>query len=343
MLEDKNQKPTELEEIGPYKLAERLFRVVNALEDEEEVVLNDCCYDEDSKLLFHSENFIEGLNFDLMYMPLKHIGYKCIVVSINHLLANNVIPEAVAINLSISNRFSVEQLEEIALGMQFACKHYNVKLSNLTTEPNLSGLTINVLSYGKSESSPIKISTANENDLIFSTGDLGAAYMGLLLLEREKKVFIDNPEMQPDLDGKDYVLERYIKPEAFVSVIKLFKDLDLRPTAMILNKVGLSAAVMQICKASHKGCMLYDNKIPIDMLTCTTAEQFNLAPITAAMNGGEDYELVFTIAKKDYDKIKDVKDIHAIGHITEENAGMYLVPENGSLIELKAQGMNESL
>jgi thiamine-monophosphate kinase len=274
-----------------------------------------------------------------MYMPLRHIGYKAIVVTISHLLAKNVIAENVMVHFAVPNRFTVEQMQQIAIGMGLACQKYNIKAVNVDTKPNLSGLTLNIIAFGRIENGQKAGSnTANENDLICSTGDLGAAYAGLLLLEREKKVFMENPAMQPDFEGKDYVLERYIKPEAQVKIIQKFETLKVKPTAMILNKSGLSASLIQLCKMSQKGCMVYDNKIPIDMLTCTTATQFGIAPLTAALNGGEDYELLFTIAQNDYEKIKDEKDIHIIGHITEANTGCYLVPENGAMIELK--GMN---
>ncbi|MDR2511623.1 MAG: thiamine-phosphate kinase [Bacteroidales bacterium] len=328
-----------ISELGVFKLSEYVFRIINDVGDETPVILDDVVVSNGKDIAIHSENFIEGLNFDLMYMSLKHIGYKTIVVVVSHLLAKNIIAENVMVNFAVPNRFMVEQIQEIAIGMGLACKKYNIKALNVGTTPNLSGLTLNIIAFGRIEKGQkISSNTANEGDLICSTGDLGAAYTGLLLLEREKKVFMENPAMQPDLEGKDYVLERYIKPEAQMKIIQKFENLKIKPTAMILNKSGLSTSLIQLCKSSQKGCMLYDNKIPIDMLTCTTAEQFGIDPLTAALNGGEDYELLFTISQSDYKKIKDEKDIHIIGHITEASAGCYLVPDNGVVIELK--GLN---
>jgi len=274
-------------------------------------------------------------------MPLKHLGYKAVAVNVSDICAMNGVAEQITVSLAVSNRFPIEALEELYEGIHTACKVYNVDLIGGDTSTSMSGLTISVTAIGRIEKSKIAYrSGAKENDILIATGDLGAAYMGLQVLEREKEVYNANPAIQPDLDGHDYIIERQLKPEARVDVIRFLKELDVIPTAMIDISDGLASEIMHICKSSDVGCHIYDEKIPIDAKTSMTAIDFNLDPVTCALNGGEDYELLFTIKQEDFDKIKGNPHMTPIGHITHKNDGMYYIDKSGSAIELQAQGWN---
>jgi thiamine-monophosphate kinase len=272
-------------------------------------------------------------------MPLKHLGYKAVAVNVSDICAMNGTAQQITVSLAVSSRFPLEALEELYEGIHLACDKYSVDLVGGDTTSSTSGLVINVTVLGTAKKEDVVYrSGAKEYDLLVVTGDLGAAYMGLQVLEREKEVFKANPSIQPDLDGHDYIIERQLKPEARKDIIGFLKELDVLPTAMIDISDGLASEILHLCKASKVGCHVYDEKVPIDAKTSMTAIDFNLDPNTCALNGGEDYELLFTIDQKDFDKIKGNPHMTVIGHITHENDGIYYVDKNGSAITLKAQG-----
>ena len=287
---------------------------------------------------------IEGVHFDVSYCPLKHIGYKAIAANLSDIAAMNAKPEQVLVGIAVSSRYTVEAIEEIYQGMYLCCERYGVDLVGGDTCSSTSGLCISVTVLGYAEPSKIvKRSTANENDLICVSGDLGAAYLGLLILEREKKVFLEDPKNQPDLDSFDYLLERQLKPEPRLDIIKALQERNILPTSMIDISDGLASEILHICHNSKKGCCLYEEKIPIDVLTYETAMDFELIPSTIALNGGEDYELLFTIKQSDYEKVSQIKDISIIGYITDEEAGNYLITNDKKSIPLRAQGWDAYL
>ena len=287
---------------------------------------------------------IEGVHFDVRYFPLKHIGYKAIASNLSDIAAMNAKPEQVLVGIAVSSRYTVEAIEEIYQGMYLCCERYGVDMVGGDTTSSLSGLCISITVLGYADSKQIvKRSTANTHDLICVSGDLGAAYMGLLILEREKKVYLENPNNQPDFSGFDYLLERQLKPEPRLDIVKALRENNILPTAMIDISDGLASEIIHICKNSKKGCCLYEDKIPIDTLTYDTAMDFQLIPSTIALSGGEDYELLFTIKQADFDKIKQVKDVTVIGHITDENEGYHLITNDKKSIPIKAQGWDAYL
>ena len=282
---------------------------------------------------------VEGIHFDLHYSPLKHIGYKAIASNLSDVAAMNAKPEQVLVSIAVSSRFTVEAIAEIYEGIYACCERYGVDLVGGDTTSSLSGLFISVTVLGYADKKKIvKRSTANENDLICVSGDLGSAYMGLLILEREKEVFLKNPNMQPDLQGFAYLLERQLKPEPRLDIIAELEKQDIIPTSMIDISDGLASEILHICKNSNKACVIYEDKIPIDATTYSTTLDFGLAPSTAALNGGEDYELLFTIKQADYEKIQQIPDISAIGYIKDKNSGCHLVTQDNQSLELTAQG-----
>lgn len=291
--------------------------------------------------LVSTDMLVEGVHFNLMYMPFKHLGYKAVVVNLSDILAMNGKPEQVTVSIAVSNRFPVEALEELYDGIRTACLTYDVDLVGGDTTTSKSGLIISITAIGVVEKTKVVYrSGASANDLLVVTGDLGAAYMGLQVLERERSVFEANPEIQPDLDGFDYIIERQLKPNARKDVIGFLKELEVTPTSMIDISDGLASEVLHLCKASNTGVMLYNQKIPIDTQVSTTAIDFSMDPATCALNGGEDYELLFTVQQADFDKIKGNPHMSIIGYMTEPNNGTYLVDSNESLIPLRAQGWN---
>jgi len=295
------------------------------------------------KTVVTTDLLLEGIHFDLTYTPLKHLGYKCVVVNVSDVYAMNAVPKQITVSLGLSSKMSVEALDELYEGIYAACDYYNVDLVGGDTTSSLTGLTISVTALGEGEANKLTYrGGAKANDLICVSGDLGAAYMGLQLLEREKRVYADNPDAQPDLSGYDYVLGRQLKPEARKEVTELLGKLEVVPTAMIDISDGLSSEVMHICQQSKTGCRLYENKIPIDPTTAMLAEEMGINPTVTALNGGEDYELLFTISQSDYERFKEVGDanIYIVGHITEESKGCYLVTNADQEVELQAQGWN---
>lgn len=296
---------------------------------------------EDDALLVSTDMLVEGIHFNLMYTPLKHLGYKAVAVNVSDICAMNGTPEQITVSIAFSSKFPLEAIDELYKGIQAACEFYKVDLVGGDTSTSYSGLTISISAIGRAKKDKIAYrSGAKEYDLVVVTGDLGAAYMGLQILEREKEVFKANPSIQPDLEGHDYIIKRQLKPEARVDVIHFLDELGVVPTSMIDISDGLASEILHICKNSKVGCHIYDEKIPIDATTSLAAIDFELDPATCALNGGEDYELLFTIKQEDYDKIKGNPHMTVIGHITNEQDGCYFIDKNGSAITLRAQGWN---
>jgi thiamine-monophosphate kinase len=294
---------------------------------------------EEQYTLVSTDMLVEGVHFNLMYVPFKHLGYKSVAVNVSDIVAMNGTPEQITVSIAVSNRFPLEALEELYDGIRLACQHYKVDLVGGDTTSSRSGLVISVTAIGVVDKSKVVYrSGAGTNDLLVVSGDLGAAYIGLQVLEREKSVFQSNPDIQPDLDGKDYIIQRQLKPEARVDVIAYLKELEVVPTSMMDVSDGLASEILHLCKSSKKGAMVYNAKLPIDSLTSTTAIDFNIDPVTCVLNGGEDYELLFTVSQADFDKIKGNPHMTIIGYMTDASEGIYLVDKNESLIPLSAQG-----
>jgi len=281
----------------------------------------------------------EGVHFNLMYVPLKHLGYKAVVVNLSDVYAMNATPKQITVSIAISKRFNLEAIEQVYEGIHLACENYGVDLVGGDTTSSLTGLTICITAIGSAPREKLVYrSGARPNDLLCVTGDLGGAYMGLQLLERENEVFKVNPKVQPKLEGYDYILQRQLKPEARKDMVEAFGKMGIQPTSMIDISDGLSSEILHLCKNSGVGCRLYEEKIPYADQTKALAEEFSINPIVAALNGGEDYELLFTLPLADYDKIKNDPDISIIGHMTPKDEGAMLVTTGGSLIPLQAQG-----
>lgn len=295
----------------------------------------------DKQVLVTTDLLLEGIHFDLTYVPLKHLGYKSAVVNFSDIYAMNGQPKQITISLGISKRFSVEDLEEFYAGIKLACEVYNVDIVGGDTSASLTGLCISITCIGEGDKERIVLrSGAKETDLICVSGDLGAAYMGLQLLEREKRIFKGEKDFTPDFTGKEYLLERQLKPEARKDIIQMLRNADITPTSMMDISDGLSSELLHLSQESQVGCRIYEDRIPIDYQTATMAEQFNMNLITAALNGGEDYELLFTVPLTEHDKISDIEGIKVIGHITKQEFGNFLVGRDGGEVELKAQGWN---
>lgn len=339
---EKKEERTELGALGEFGLIKHLSDSVKIFHKESVKGIGD-----DAAVIENSGSFslvttdmlLEGVHFDLSYCPLKHLGYKAVVVNLSDIYAMNGIPKQITVSIGLSNRFSLEAVEELYEGINLACEKYAVDLVGGDTSSSRSGLVISITAMGITGAKEVVYrNTAGENDLICVSGDLGAAYMGLQLLNREKKIFTENPNIQPDLSGNDYLVERQLKPEARKDIIEQLKIQDIIPTSMIDISDGLASELFHICTQSKKGCRLYEDKIPIDYKTAELSEEFNLNPVVCALNGGEDYELLFTIHQKDYEKIKTIKDVHVIGHITDEAAGLKMIDKSGNEIQIKAQG-----
>jgi thiamine-monophosphate kinase len=284
---------------------------------------------------------VEGVHFDLMYTPLKHLGYKSIIVNLSDVYAMNAIPTQVVISLGISNRFSVEALDDFYEGVYAACAAYGVDLVGGDTTSSQKGFIISVTAIGEvSPGNFVKRNTAQKGDLLCVSGDLGAAYLGLLFLEREKKIYVESPGVQPDLEQETYVIGRLLKPEARKDIVELFEQEKIQPTAMMDISDGLSSEILHICKQSELGCVLYEEKIPIAEETRAAAFKFEIDPTACALSGGEDYELLFTVKQEAYDKIKDLESISIIGYMTEADQGAVIVTKGGSTHALTAQGWN---
>ena len=340
-----SEKRTEISDLGEFGLIDTLTKdfvnysptTIKGVGDDAAVIATS----EEGVMLVSTDMLVEGIHFNLMYSPLMHLGYKSVVVNLSDIYAMNGTPKQVTVSIAISSRFPLEAVEELYKGIKKACDIYQVDLIGGDTTSSLSGLMISITALGTAKKDEVVYrSGAKEYDLLVVSGDLGGAYMGLQVLERERAVFKANPEIQPDLDGHDYLLERQLKPEARKDVIQILKELEVHPTAMIDISDGLASEIMHICKASEVGCTIYDERIPLDAKTSIAAIEFNVDPVTTALNGGEDYELLFTIKQEDYEKVASNPNFTVIGHITDKASGVNLVDKNGSHIALKAQGWN---
>lgn len=340
MLENKGK--TELSSLGEFGLIDLLTShikqyhssTVKGVGDDAAVIKNgEIC------TLISTDMLLEGVHFDLSYFPLRHLGYKSIVVNLSDIYAMNAQPKQVTVSFGISSKFSLEAIEEIYAGMLLACENYKVDLIGGDTSSSKQGLVISITALGEAtEDKIVYRNGAKPMDLLCVTGDLGAAYMGFQLLEREKRVYLANPEIQPDLEGHDYIVERQLKPEARKEIIDALEQYQLKPTAMIDISDGLSSEIFHLCRNSNIGMTLFEEKIPIDPTTYEMAREMDLDPTLCALSGGEDYELLFTIDQKDYDKIKNHPDISIIGHCTEAAEGIYLITKSGNKHPLQAQG-----
>jgi len=336
-----SEKRTELKDLGEFKLIETLTQYfTNKNPETLKGVGDDAAVSKfEDEIVVSTDLLTEGVHFDLMYTPLKHLGYKSVIVNLSDIYAMNALPKQITVSLAVSNRFSLEALEELYAGIKLACDIYEVDLIGGDTTSSVSGLVISITAIGTAKKEDLCYRDgAQEKDLLVVTGDLGGAYMGLQILEREKYVFKDAPQLQPDLSGFDYILERQLKPEARVDIIKLFKELKLKPTSMIDISDGLASEIFHISNQSKLGCTLYEDKIPIDPTTHSAARDFDLDPTLCTLSGGEDYELLFTIKQDDYDKIKNLPDFTVIGYMTEEASGKMMITHNGLVVPLKAQG-----
>ena len=342
MLEDKNTQKTSLAELGEFGLINHItkyFKVENS--STIKAVGDDAAVLEASEkqTLVTTDLLIEGVHFDLSYMPLKHLGYKAVMVNLSDVYAMNGVAEQITVSIAVSNRFPLESIEELYAGIQLACETYKVDLVGGDTTSSTKGILISVTAIGKANKEDVVYrNTAKETDLIVVTGDLGAAYLGLQVLEREKQVFKVDPNNQPDLDNYTYLIERQLKPEARNDVAGFLKELDIKPTSMIDISDGLSSELFHICTQSKVGCKIYEDKLPLDPQVISTCEEFELDSTMVALSGGEDYELLFTVQIADFDNIKGNPNFSIIGHVTAENQGLNLITRAGQEIELKAQG-----
>ena len=333
---------TELQKLGEFGLIKHITKsfentqpnTVKGIGDDAAVIDNGEKY-----TLISTDMLVEGVHFNLMYTPLKHLGYKAVVVNLSDIYAMNGDATQITVSIAMSNRFSVEAIEEIYKGIKTACDLYKVDLVGGDTTSSTSGLIISITAIGEVNKKEITYRHgASENDLIVVSGNLGGAFMGLQVLEREKEVYKDNPEMQPELEGYDYILERQLKPEARKDVIHFLKDLGVQPTSMIDVSDGIASEILHLAHASELGATIYEDKLPIDQETFETARSFNLVPSTCALNGGEDYELLFTIKQADFEKIKSNNHFSIIGHFTDKNSGVQIVEKGGTVQDIKAQG-----
>ena len=344
MIEDKNQERTSISSLGEFGLIDHLTKQFN---DKNASTLKGIGDDaavldfKNKSVVLTTDLLVEGVHFDLSYMPLKHLGYKAIMVNLSDVYAMNATATQVTVSIAVSNRFNLEALEALYDGVRQAAEVYGVDVVGGDTTSSQTGLMISVTALGEVDlESVVKRSGAQSNDLLVVSGDLGGAYLGLQVLEREKQVFKVNPNNQPDLEAYTYIIERQLKPEARKDIIKLLKDLDVLPTSMIDISDGLSSEIIHLCKQSEVGCDLYETKIPLDPQVISTSEEFNMDSTTVALNGGEDYELLMTISQEDFPKIKANPNLTVIGYMTDPGNGMNLVTRAEAKIPLTAQGWN---
>lgn len=345
MLEDKELPKTPISDYGEFGLIDHLTKTfeihqettVKGVGDDAAVIAPK----EGNQLVITTDMLVEGVHFDLGYTPLKHLGYKAIIANLSDVYAMNAMATQVTVSIAVSNRFPVEALETLYAGIKTACDLYKVDLVGGDTTSSQTGLVISVTAIGQAMPEEIILREgAKDGDLLVVTGDLGGAYLGLQILEREKQVFQVNPNAQPDLEPYSYLIERQLKPEARKDMVGLLKDLEVRPTAMIDISDGLSSEILHICKASQVGCNLYEDKIPLDPQVISTSEEFNLDSTTIALSGGEDYELLFTIAMEDFPKIKGNPNLTVIGHMVPESEGVHLITRANTKIPIIARGWN---
>ena len=334
----------ELDELGEFGLIKRISSnfenrqasTIEGIGDDAAIISSDNDYS-----VISTDILAEGIHFDLSYFPIKHLGYKSVAVNISDIAAMNAIPSQITVSLAVSNRFSLQAIDEFYEGVKSACEHYNVDLIGGDTSSSAAGVFISITAIGSvSKQGVVRRSGANDKDIICVTGDLGGAYIGLQVLAREKQVFVANPEMQPKLDEYEYVVGRQLKPEARMDIIHELADLKIIPTSMIDVSDGLASELLHLNRHSGLGLRVFEEQLPIDNQTYETAVEFNLDPITCALNGGEDYELLFTISQSDHEKLKKHADIHFIGHMEKSDSGAGLVTKGGNWVQLEAQGWN---
>ena len=344
MFENKDQAKTDLGEMGEFQLIDHLTKnflplqvsTIKGIGDDGAVLDFD-----GKKTVLSTDLLIEGVHFNLSYMPLKHLGYKAVVVNLSDIYAMNAQATQITVSVAVSNRFPLEALEELYEGIALAAKFYKVDLVGGDTTSSNKGMLLSITALGVANAEKLTYrSGAKPNDLLVVSGDLGAAYMGLQVLEREKAVFEVNPGNQPDLSEYAYIIERQLKPEARLDIVELLTNLEVCPTAMIDISDGLSSEILHLCKQSEVGCRLYEDKIPLDPLVISSCEEFKLDSTLVALNGGEDYELLFTIGQADFPKIKGNPNLTVIGHMTSKDDGSFLITRGNTQIELKAQGWN---
>ncbi len=343
MLENKETKKTPLEEIGEFGLIEHLTKGLKLRQKSSVKGVGDdaAVIDVKEMAVMSTDMMVEGVHFNLAYMPLKHLGYKAIVTNLSDIYAMNAKATQITVSMAVSNRFPLEAIEELYQGIYLACELYGVDLIGGDTTSSNKGLIISIAAIGLApEKDLVYRSGARPNDLLVVSGDLGAAYLGLQVLERENEVYKVNPAHQPDLEPYTYLVERQLKPEARKDVVELLKELEVKPTSMIDISDGLSSEILHLCKQSEVGCDLYEDKIPLDPSVITTCEEFNLDSTLVALSGGEDYELLFTIKQEDFPKIKANPNFTVIGHMTDKSMGANLVTRSESKIPLTAQGWN---
>ena len=342
IFEDKGVNTTSIESLGEFGLIDHLTNgiktknssTVKGIGDDAAVIDMG-----DKYQLVSTDLLVEGVHFDLAYMPLKHLGYKAVAINVSDICAMNGDAKQITLGFALSNRYTVEALEELYDGIKLACEHYGVDLVGGDTTSSTSGLMISVTVLGEVDKDKITYrSGAKVNDLVVCTGDLGAAYLGLQILNREKEMFKENPTMQPDLTGNDYVLRRQLKPEAATKYTQILKDLDIVPTSMIDISDGLSSEALHLSKSSEVGITLHEDKIPVDYTAMNLANEFNMNPIFCALSGGEDYELLFTIGQEHYEKLKKDPDFTIVGFVTDKSEGNNFIANDGSSHPLTAQG-----
>ena len=339
-----SEKETEISNLGEFGLIERLTKDFPIKNPETKLGVGD-----DAAILAFGEKdvvvttdlLLEGIHFDLRYVPLQHLGYKAAMVNFSDIYAMNATPRQITVSLGVSSRFTVEHLETLYAGIRRACEIYGVDLVGGDTSASVTGLVISITCIGDvSKGEEVRRSGAKPTDVICVSGDLGAAFMGLQLLERENSVAAGQKDFQPDFAGKEYILERQLKPEARRDIIEMLRKEGIKPTSMIDVSDGLSSELLHLCKESNVGCRVYEDKIPIDYQTALMAEEFNMNLVTVAMNGGEDYELLFTVPLTDHEKIEKLKGVKMIGYITAPELGSAMVTRDGGEIPIKAQGWN---
>ncbi|MDT0606157.1 thiamine-phosphate kinase [Croceitalea rosinachiae] len=344
MIEDKNQSRTALEKLGEFGLIKHLTKGFELTQESTLKGIGDDAAILDfknQKTVVSTDLLIEGVHFHLSYMPLKHLGYKSVIVNLSDIYAMNAIATQITVSLAVSNRFPLEALEEFYEGVRAACKMYGVDLIGGDTTSSTTGMLISITALGVGQEKKLVYrSGAKENDLLVVSGDLGGAYLGLQVLEREKEVFKVNPQNQPDLEPYSYIVERQLKPEARKDIVELLEKLEVSPTAMIDISDGLSSEILHLCEQSNVGCNLYEDKIPLDPTVISASEEFKIDSSMIALSGGEDYELLFTIDQKEFPKIKGNPNLTVLGHMTDKNEGAHLISRNGSKIPITAQGWN---
>ena len=344
MIEDKNQERTSLEKLGEFGLISHLTKNFSLQYKSTEKGIGDDAAVLDlknKKTVLTTDLLIESVHFDLSYVPLKHLGYKAVMVNLSDVYAMNAIATHITVSIAVSNRFPLEALEELYAGIHLACEKFKVDLIGGDTTSSTTGLTISITALGEANASNIIYrSGAKPNDLLVVTGDLGGAYMGLQVLEREKEVFKVNPNSQPDLEPYSYIVERQLKPEARKDISGLLQVLGVQPTSMIDISDGLSSEILHLCKQSEVGCNLFEDKIPLDPTVISACEEFKIDSTMVALSGGEDYELLFTVDQKDFEKIKGNPNLSIIGHMTDASEGAHLITRGNTKIPLTAQGWN---